>query len=266
MCPVSVLRHRPLNTSHTLSVRSNDPDTTLPFGRAATHQTCAPDCSDALFAWTPAPCPVRVPGQRLETLTARHVPHHERVVVRPGHDVAVRQGGDALDLRPSRRRRAIDALFDRTPAPRVKRVPGQRPEALAARHVPDLERGVVRPGHDAAVRQDDDAIDLRPSLRRRAIDARFDWTPAPHIARVPAQRLEALAAQRVPDLERAVARPRNDAVIRQDGDALDLRPSRSTSNRRFCSTGRRRRASLVCPVSVWRHSPLDTSHTMSVLS
>ena len=35
-------------------------------------------------------------------------PQLELVVVRPGDDVAVRQDGDAPDLRPSRRRRAID--------------------------------------------------------------------------------------------------------------------------------------------------------------
>ena len=127
-------------------------------------------------------------------------PHLEREVARPGHDAAVRQGDDARDLRPSRRR-AIDALL--TPASHGARVPGQRPEALAARHVPHLERAVVRPGHDAVVRQREDALDLRPS-RRQAIDALL--TPASHGTRVPGQRPEALAARHVPHLERAVLR------------------------------------------------------------
>ena len=163
----------------------------------------------------------------------------------------MRQDGDAPDLRPSRRRtERSTARFDWTPAQRPVCVLAQRAEALAARHVPDHERVVVRPGHDAAVRQDGDAVDLRPSRRRRAIDARFDWTPAPRIARVPAQRPEAGAARRVPHLERAVDRPGHDAAVRQDGDAPDLRLAASTCNRRFCSTGRRRRAKSVCPVSV----------------
>ena len=120
--------------------------------------------STARFEETPAPRCVRVPSQRPEAQTARRVPDLERVVPRPGHDAGVRQGGDAIDLRPSRRRRTIDARFDWTPGPRAARVPGQRPEARTARHVPHLERvvGPPRPGHEAAVRQDDDAIDLLP--------------------------------------------------------------------------------------------------------
>ena len=104
----------PSTSSHTLSVRSADPDTTVPFDRTATQLTCArrgvDERSTRCVDWTPAPRCVRVPGQRPEALTARHVPHLEREVARPGHDAAVRQGGDAPDLRPSRRRRAIDAL------------------------------------------------------------------------------------------------------------------------------------------------------------
>ena len=102
----------PSTSSHTLSVLSPDPDTTRQFGRAATHVTCArrgvDERSTLWFDWTPAPRPVRVPGQRPEALTARDVPHLERFVARPGHDAAVRQGGNAVDLRRSRRRPAID--------------------------------------------------------------------------------------------------------------------------------------------------------------
>ena len=118
VCPLSVRRHRPLDTSHTLSVWSlyPPPETTWPFDSAATQLTCArrgvDERSTCCVDWTPAPCSVRVPAQRPEAPTARHVPHLERVVPHPapGNDATVRQGGDAVDLRPSRRRRAIDAL------------------------------------------------------------------------------------------------------------------------------------------------------------
>ena len=54
---------------------SSDPDTTRPFGRAATHVTCAPrgvdERSTARFDWTPAPRSVRVPGQRRRAAVAR---------------------------------------------------------------------------------------------------------------------------------------------------------------------------------------------------
>ena len=73
-----------------------------------------------------------MPGQRPEALTARDIPHFERAVDRPGHDVAVRQGGDAPDLRLSRFRRTIDARFDLTPAPRLGRVLAQRRRAAVA--------------------------------------------------------------------------------------------------------------------------------------
>ena len=94
----------------------------------------------------------------------------------------------------------------------------------------------------------------------------FDWTPAPRWALVPAQRLEAGAGRRVPDLERVVARSGHDVAIRQRGDAIDLR-RRGVDKRSTCgSTGRRRCALSVCPLSVWRQSPVDTSHTLSVRS
>ena len=126
VCPRSVQRHRPLETSHTLSgwspaprtyapvigAEGPDPDTTLPFDMTATHLTCArrgvDEQSTARFDWTPATHGAHVSAQRPEALTARDVPHLERFVARPGHDAAVRQGGNAVDLRRSRRRPAID--------------------------------------------------------------------------------------------------------------------------------------------------------------
>ena len=63
-------------------------------------------------AWFGAPRCARVPVQRLAAVTGQHVPHPERAVGRPGDDAAVRQDVDAPDLRPARRRRAIDARLD----------------------------------------------------------------------------------------------------------------------------------------------------------
>ena len=54
------------------------------------------------------------------------------------------------------------------------RVPFQRRHAFAGRHVPDLERLVVRPGHDAPpVRKHGNAQDLR----RSQIITKVQWTP-----------------------------------------------------------------------------------------
>ena len=90
-------------SSHTMSVPSLDPDTMRPFDWTATHRTCArrgvDERSTRCVDWTPAPRVGRVPAQRLDALTARDVPHQERVA-RAGHDVAVRLDGDAIDLRP----------------------------------------------------------------------------------------------------------------------------------------------------------------------
>ena len=79
VCPVSVRRHSLLDTSHTLSVRSHDPDTTRPFDSATRHWTCAPrgrrEQSTARFDWTPAPRCVRVPAQRRHAAEARKGSH-----------------------------------------------------------------------------------------------------------------------------------------------------------------------------------------------
>ena len=105
VCPRNVWWQAPLNPFQTLSVLSHDPDTMRPFGRTATQSTCArrgvDERSTRCVDWTPAPRCVRVPAQRPAAPFARHVPDLERVVARPGHNVAVRQGGDAHNLRPS---------------------------------------------------------------------------------------------------------------------------------------------------------------------
>ena len=169
-------------SSHTMSVRSSDPDTMSPFDRTATHKTCAPRCVDEQSTRgstgrrcrASLVCPVSV---RRALLVVSHTlsvwsldPDTTQPNGRtPTHVTCAPRGVDEQSTR----------CVDWTPAPHVARVPDQCPEALAGRRVPHLERSVVRPGHDAAVRQDGHAIDLRPSRRRRASIARFDWTPAP---------------------------------------------------------------------------------------
>ena len=86
---------------------------------------------------------------------------------------------------------------------------------------------------------------------------------ATHPIRVPFQRRHAFPRRHVPDLERAVARRRNDAPpVRKHGNAIDLR-------RRLIITKVQRtpqRTLFECPCSVATHLPVATSHTLSVLS
>ena len=86
---------------------------------------------------------------------------------------------------------------------------------------------------------------------------------ATHPTRVPFQRRHALAGRHVPHLERVVVRPRHDAPpVRKHGNAIDLRRSQiSTKVQRTPQ-----RTSSECPLSVATHSPVATSHTLSVLS
>ena len=79
MCPVSVRRQEPLVASHTLSVRSPDPDTRRQCDRTTTQLTCSPDCSDALFDRTPAPHGERVIAQRRHAADARLGCHGLRI-------------------------------------------------------------------------------------------------------------------------------------------------------------------------------------------
>ena len=62
-----------------MSVPSSDADTTQPFGRTTTHQTCAPrgvdERSTRCVDWTPAPRFVRVPAQRRRAAEARKGSH-----------------------------------------------------------------------------------------------------------------------------------------------------------------------------------------------
>ena len=157
-----------------MSVWSPDPDTTRPFGRTATHTTCAPRgvgeqssrCSTGRRHPAQFVCPVSVWQSPLDTSQTLSVLSLEPDTTRPFGRTATQMtcAPRGVDEQSTR-------CVDWTPAPHGSRVPGQRPAAPTSRHFPDPERAVARAGHDAAVRQDGDANDLRPSRRRRAIDA-----------------------------------------------------------------------------------------------
>ena len=95
----------------------------------------------------------------------------ERLVARPRHDAPpVREHCNAMDLRRSQiiTKSTVDAATHSFP------VPFQRRHASAGRHVPDLERLVLRRRHDAPpVRKHCNARDLR----RREIITKVQRTP-----------------------------------------------------------------------------------------
>ena len=110
----------------------------------------------------------------------------------------------------------------------------QRRHAFAGRHVPHLERLVVRRRHDALpVRKHCNAKDLR----RRHINTKNTTKSgrrATHGPRVPLQR-HAFAGRHVPHLEHVAFRPRHEAPpVRKHGNAKDLRRrhinTKSTTN------------------------------------
>ena len=124
-------------------------------------------------------------------------------------------------------------------------------------------RVVVRTGHDAVVREGGDAVDLRPSWRRTESDcavrrdAGAALCPCAHSPRHrpldASQTLTCCPTTRT-RRGRATGRRRN-------------RPApvaASTNNRPRGSTGAGPRAAV--PGQRPRHEPLDTSHTLSVLS
>ena len=96
-----------------------------------------------------------------------------------------------------------------------------------------------------------------------ASSQKYSGRRATHASRVPFQRRHAFAGRHVPDLERPVARPRNDAPpVRKHGNARDLRRSQIITKVQWTP----QRTPSECPFSVARHSPVATSHTLSVLS
>ena len=86
---------------------------------------------------------------------------------------------------------------------------------------------------------------------------------ATHALRVPFQRRHALAGRHVPHLERLVVRRRHDAPpVRKHGNAIDLRRSQIITKVQRTP----QRTESECPSSVATHSPVATSHTLSVWS
>ena len=111
-----------------------------------------------------------------------------------------------------------------------------------------------RPSGNTATLQ---TYDEARSSQNSTVDA------ATHVIRVPFQRRHALAGRDVPDLERLVARPRHDAPpVRKHGNAIDLRRSQIITKVQRTP----QRTQFECPFSVATHSPVATSHTLSVSS
>ena len=82
---------------------------------------------------------------------------------------------------------------------------------------------------------------------------------------MPGQRRDALARGRVPDLDRLVVRPGDDApAVGEDGDAVDLKDRKITHARKQEKTPRH--TSSECPASVATDAPVAASHTLAVLS
>ena len=96
---------------------------------------------------------------------------------------------------------------------------------------------------------------------------KYSGRRATHALRVPFQRRHAFAGRHVPHLEHSwrIIRPitRNDAPpVRKHGNALDLRRTHIITKVQWTP----QRTCHECPRSVATHSPVATSHTLSVLS
>ena len=145
---------------------------------------------------------VRTPSPRRSGL--RQPPELERLVDRPRHDAPpVRRDGNAKDLR----RRHIITKVQWTPQRTVAECPSS-----VATHLP------VSMSHTLSVLSSDPDTTRRPSgematLRTYDEDTSSQSTvdAATHDVRVPFQRRHAFAGRQVPDLERLVVCPRNDA-------------------------------------------------------
>ena len=146
-CPSSVATHSPVATSHTLSVLSHEPDTTRrPSGEIATPRTYDEGTSSQKYSGRrnaqnfecPSSVATHLPVATSQTLSVTSKSQTRRAA-RPG----TRQRHSTYD-----EARSSQKYSGRRNA-RSLRVPFQRRHAFAGRHVPDLERVVVRPRHDA---------------------------------------------------------------------------------------------------------------------
>ena len=137
-----------------------------------------------------------------------------------------------------------------------------------ARHSP------VATSHTLSVLSSDADTTRRPSGNTATLKTydearssqKYSGRRATHDVRVPFQRRHAFTGCHVPDLELAARSPRNDAPpIRKHGNALDLRRGHIIT-RVTLKADAARRTQSECPFSVATHSPVATSHTLSVLS
>ena len=163
---------------------------------------------------------IRDSFQRRHAFAGRHVPHLERVVVRPGHDAPpVRKHCNAADLRRSQIITQVQwtpqRTFDECPFSVATHSPVATSHTLSVLS-PDADT-TRRPSGDTATPKthDGDRSSQKYSGRR-----------ATHGLRVPFQRRHAFAGRHVPHLERVVFRRRHNAPpIRRYGNAVDLRRS-----------------------------------------
>ena len=192
-----------------------------------------------------------MPFQRPHALASRHVPHLERLVARPRHDAPpVRKHRDATDLR---RRHIIRKVLQKADAAtHAMRVPFQRRHAFAGRHVPHLERAVVRPRHDAPpVRKHCNGIDLQ----RRHIITRVQWTPQRTSFECPGSVATHLPVAMSQTL--SVLSPDADTTRRPSGNiATQLTYDEARSSRKY--SGRRNaQVSSALPASAARRASMD---------
>ena len=170
-CPFSVTTHSPVATSHTLSVSSHDADTTRrPSGNTATLSTYDEARSSQKVQWTPQRTLLECPRS-----VATHLPvvtSHTLSVLSPDADTTRPCGNTATLLTYDED--TSSQKYSGRRATHPIRVPLQRRHTFPRRHVPDLERLVARPRHDAPpVRKHGNA----PDLRRSQIITKVQWTP-----------------------------------------------------------------------------------------
>ena len=135
-CPRNVWRQAPVDASHTLSVPSPDPDTMRPFGMTATHMTCARRGVDDVDEQSTRGSTRR--RRRASLACPRNVWRHcsldgSHTLSVPSPDPDTTRPFDRAATQLTCAPDCSDALFDRTRAPRVVRVPVQRRHAPVAR-------------------------------------------------------------------------------------------------------------------------------------
>ena len=211
-----------------------------------------------------------MPFQRRHAFAGRHVPHLERRhALSPTQTRRAARPETWQRYTTSSRNGQIITKVQRTPQRTYLRVPFQRRHAFAGRHVPDLERPVVRPRHDAPpVRKHaatpityDEARSSQKYSGRRATHGVLSSSALPASPRI--------SGRDVPHLERVVAR--RHTTRRPSGNTATLKTyDEATSSQKY--SGRRNARCAECPSSVATgntatlYDDVATPHTLSVLS